>query len=129
MKNVNTIKIRKSGKTIKTRFFDKIFFLTMLLLNIKNSNCQNSTTCYEMYSNNTIKQNCFNSTACCYLQYTFQEKKFNKCIEKINVTENICPGVNDVSYKEGVNMEFCDCSQIFISLNFLIFLIIIVNIV
>jgi hypothetical protein len=126
MKNVellkeNTFQFKILNSQLNSFF---ILFMCISLINISKSN--NSTTCYEMYLNSTIKENCFNSTACCYLEYTFIEKNFTKCIEKINDTENICEGVIDVANKEYVDMRICSCRDCLIKLNF-IFIILLIN--
>jgi len=129
MKNVNSFIIPYCNKIINSKIFVKVLYLTIIIININNSNCQNSTTCYEMYSNKTIVQNCFNSTACCFLNYTYYNTTSIKCIEKINSTENICPGIDDISYKEGATLNVCDCAGNFIAINFLIFFIIILYLI
>ena len=111
------------------KFINKAFLIFFILINLKFCNTNNATTCYELYSNNTIPENCFNTTACCYLEYSFYEKNYTKCILKLNNTEDICTGVSDVSGKEGVSMSVCDCFGNFIKIYFYKFLFLIFLIV
>lgn len=104
------------------------YILITILINTNFIKTQNSTTCFEMYSNKTIQQNCFNTTACCYLEYSFYNNSYVKCIEKMNNTEDICVGINDITVKEGSSLAYCDCFTSFLGLNILIFFINLLNI-
>lgn len=115
-KNVSTLK--QSKKDI-----NRFFILMIILINCKFINTQNATTCFEMFSNKTIQQNCFNTTACCFVQYSFYNNSYVKCIEKLNNTEDICSGMNDITGKEGASLSYCDCFSESFGLSFLTLLI------
>lgn len=108
--------------------FNKLFLLLLIIININYIYSQNATTCYEMYTNKTVMQNCFSSSACCYLEYSFYNNTMIKCIEKLNITEDICPGINDITEKEGASLSYCDCFANFYDINLLYVLIILFNI-
>jgi len=104
----------------------KLFFSILIGINLKTFICRNSSTCYEMYINNTIHEKCFNSTACCYIEYDFYDNFFKKCIEKKNNTDkNICSKIKEVSSLNSANINICDCFQVYIKFNFKIFLLLI----
>jgi len=126
---INISKISNNNKNIKN---NKILFILILLISInicKPDNIQNnSTTCFQLFSNKTISQNCFNTTACCYLEYRFYDNNYFKCIEKISYDENMCHAIGDITSKENVTLSVCNCPGSFITIKFFIILFLTINI-
>ena len=89
----------------------------------------NASTCLEMKSNGTIDTDCHNSTACCFYQYTYNDKQFVNCEKKKNNTDNYCAYLPDVVSYFGGNMILCDCNarmiNKFVYIVFIIFVMII----
>lgn len=119
--NIN-IKLKQRHKTT-----NRLFLLLLIILNLNFASPQNATTCFEMYSNKTIEQNCFNTTACCFVEYSFYNNTYVKCIEKLNNTEDICSGMNDITSKEGASLSYCSCFSEFLTINTFIIFIAIMN--
>ena len=85
----------------------------------------NSTVCHEMWVNKTTLSNCFNTTACCYYEYSFQNKVFKLCTTKQNDTEDICNQYNGVLSSYGASLDECNCSIKYLALNLILLLFII----
>ena len=100
--------------------YSKFFFLVTWLVSINFVIPNNSTTCNKMYLENLTQENCFNSTACCYLEYQFYEQNFTKCIMKINDTEDLCPSIIDYSGIQKVNVITCNCNSFTIYFNIIL---------
>lgn len=122
--NRNLLLHLKGSSLCKGKF---ILVFLFLIINLKFCSTQNSTTCHEMYLSNLTDVKCLNTTACCYMEYTFMTRNFTKCILKVNETEDMCSSMGDVSYKESVDMIVCSCYSGFLAcsatLYFAIFLI------
>jgi hypothetical protein len=85
----------------------------------------NSSTCETMKNNGTIEIDCFNATACCFYEYTYNSKRFVQCEKKKNMTDNMCKYLPDVVIYFGGSMVICDCKgTITDSLNILFIIII-----
>jgi len=109
--------------------FNKFFILFIILINCNYIRTQNATTCFEMYSNNSIQQNCFNTSACCYVEYNYYNNTNVKCIVKFNNSEDICPGINDITSKESASLSYCDCFASFFFINFLVIFFVIATVI
>jgi len=107
----------------KYKRIHEVFILLIILINFKFASTQNATTCFELYSNRTIQQNCLNTTACCFLEYSYYNNTYTKCIEKLNESEDICSGINDIAGKEGASLSYCSCFCNFLVINVFILLI------
>ena len=114
-----------SNITIRYMNIIKISIIIMIFTIIKPINTNNSTTCYEMYNNSTITENCFNKTACCFLEYSLANKTFTKCLKKINNDENICKDQSDIFVRENILMINCDCNSTYINISIFLLIIII----
>lgn len=123
---INISKIANYNKYIK---INKILFILILIISLKICKpANNSTTCFQLFSNKTISQNCFNTTACCYLEYSFYDNNYFKCIEKVSYDENMCHAIGDITSKENVTLSVCDCLGSVITINFFIILFLILNV-
>jgi len=85
----------------------------------------NSSTCLEMKNNGSISLDCFNTTACCFYQYTYNSKNFVQCEKKKNNTDNLCLYLPDVVAYFGGSMSLCDCLGRFNSFYRIVYLFII----
>lgn len=110
-------------------FIKLVILLTILITQVNHIKTQNATTCFEMFSNKTIQQNCINTTACCYLEYSFYNNSYVKCIEKVRNDEDFCNGIYDITAKEGSSLAYCNCFASFLGLNKIFFLMTMMNLI
>ena len=87
----------------------KIFLLFSMIIKIISDLVQsnkNSSTCYSLYLNNI--------TACCYYEFTFNNKIFeNNCILKLNPKESICKNFSAIIERMGGKFTVCSCFSMF----------------
>lgn len=80
----------------------------------------NSSTCETMKNNGTIDIDCFNATACCFYQYTYNNNTFTQCEKKKNNTAQMCKYLPDVVTYFGGSMSICSCQGVFIGIIYLL---------
>ena len=87
--------------------------LLLLFIFIINICSQNSSDCINMTLNKSTDQQCYNSTDCCYFEYVYNGKKFQKCLVKLNQIENICKNFSQVINTIGGMWITCSCFSMF----------------
>ncbi len=91
----------------------KIIILFHFFLSVK---AQNSSDCIVMYKSNQTDQKCLNSTDCCYYEYEYNGKTYQKCLLKLNINENICKNFSKIVNILGGSWTSCSCDSKFLKL-------------